>query len=49
MLPLNEVEAFSESNPIPDNIYSLEALQGWHINLIDAEEEWKKANPDAVL
>ena len=35
--PLNEDEAFSASNPVPNNFTTLEELQKWHIPLIEAE------------
>lgn len=35
--PLSEDEAFSESNPIPSSIESLEELWDWHKPLIEAE------------
>ncbi len=46
MFPLTADEAFSESNPIPPDIHTLEELWAWHKPLTDAETEWKekKAN-----
>lgn len=35
-------EMFSESNPVPNNIETLEELWSWHKPLIDAENEWKE-------
>lgn len=37
-------EAFSESNPVPDNFSSLEDLWEWHKPLVKAEEVAKKSN-----
>lgn len=39
---LSEDEAFSESNPIPNNIHSLRDLWEWHKPLIEAERKNKK-------
>lgn len=36
---LNEDEAFSESNPVPNDIYSLKDLWDWHRPLIEAEKK----------
>lgn len=36
---LNEDEAFSESNPVPNDIYSLKDLWDWHRPLIEAERK----------
>jgi hypothetical protein len=47
--PETPEEAFSESNPIPADIFSLRELQEWHSSLIDAEIEWKQKNPDFEL
>jgi hypothetical protein len=44
--PSTPSEAFSESNPVPDNIHSIKELWDWHRPLIDAEEEWKRNNPE---
>jgi len=41
-LPSTPSEAFSESNPIPLNIKTLNELWDWHRPLIEAEEKWKK-------
>lgn len=41
ILPFTSAEAFSESNPIPSNISSMEELWDWHKPLIEAEEHWK--------
>jgi len=40
--PFSPDEAFSESNPVPPNIKTLEELWTWHKPLIDAENEWKE-------
>jgi hypothetical protein len=39
---LDEHEAFSESNPIPDDITALNDLWKWHEPLIKAEAKWRK-------
>jgi hypothetical protein len=39
-LPLTVEEAFSESNPVPHDIVSLQELWEWHLPLIEAEKEW---------
>jgi hypothetical protein len=44
IMPMTPAEAFSESNPIPDNISTMEELWEWHRPLIEAEEKWKKEN-----
>lgn len=44
ILPMTIDEAFSESNPVPKDLKSLEELWEWHKPLIDAENEWKKQN-----
>lgn len=44
-MPLTIQEAFSASNPVPDNIVTLQELWDWHKPLIDAENEWKKQHP----
>ena len=49
ILPETIDEAFSESNPIPHDLKSLEELWDWHKPLIEAENEWKRQHPDAVL
>lgn len=48
-LPISIDEAFSESNPIPSDIKRLEDLWDWHKDLIEAENQWKKAHPDVEL
>lgn len=48
-MPSTPAEAFGESNPIPNNIESLQELWDWHKDLIEAENEWKKAHPDVNL
>ena len=48
-LPMTIDEAFSESNPVPSNFKTLEELWDWHKNLVEAENEWKKAHPDTKL
>ncbi len=44
-LPSSPSEAFSESNPVPNNIHSLKELWEWHRPLIEAEKKWKIKNP----
>ena len=44
IMPMTPAEAFSESNPISDDILTMEELWEWHRPLIEAEEEWKKEN-----
>lgn len=41
ILPNSPEEAFSESNPIPNNIKTMAELWEWHRPLIEAELEWK--------
>ena len=41
ILPMTPDEAFSESNPVPDNFKTLEELWEWHKPLVEAEEKWK--------
>jgi hypothetical protein len=45
-LPLTIDEAFSESNPVPSDIQTLQELWDWHKPLIDAENEWKEKHPE---
>lgn len=40
-LPMTFSEAFSESNPVPSEIKTLQELWGWYKPLVDAENEWK--------
>jgi hypothetical protein len=40
--PLSPDEAFSASNPVPDNFVSLKELWDWHKGLIEAENRWKE-------
>ena len=40
--PISEDEAFSESNPVPNNFTSLKELQDWHLPLIEAERKKAK-------
>lgn len=42
--PMTPDEAFSESNPVPDDFKTLEELWDWFKPLIEAEEKWKKEN-----
>ena len=42
IMPMTPAEAFSESNPVPNNISTMEELWEWHRPLIEAEEKWKK-------
>lgn len=44
ILPMTPDEAFSESNPIPSDISTLEELWDWHKPLIEAEKIWKEKN-----
>ncbi|WKZ61357.1 MAG: hypothetical protein QY309_07675 [Cyclobacteriaceae bacterium] len=39
MFPLSEDEVFSESNPIPNDIATLEELWAWHKPLVEAENK----------
>jgi hypothetical protein len=39
MFPLSPDEAFSESNPVPNNFKNLEEMWDWHKSLIQAETE----------
>lgn len=39
--PMTIDEAFSASNPIPDNFKTLEEMWAWHKPLIEAERKWK--------
>ncbi|MHB8259677.1 MAG: SIR2 family protein [Bacteroidia bacterium] len=48
-MPMSIAESFSESNPVPNDIKSLDELWDWHKNLFEAENEWKKQHPDAEL
>lgn len=41
-LPLTIDDAFSESNPVPSDIKTLQELWDWHKPLVDAENEWKE-------
>ena len=43
-IPLTIDEAFSESNPAPNDIKSLEELWEWHKPLVEAENKWKEKN-----
>jgi hypothetical protein len=49
ILPETYDEVFSESNSIPSDIETLEELWDWNKELIEAENEWKKRNPDFEL
>lgn len=42
IMPMTIDEAFSASNPIPNNFKTLEELWNWFKPLVDAEEKWKK-------
>lgn len=42
--PLTPDEAFSASNPVPNNFKTLKELWDWHRELIDAEEKWEAEN-----
>jgi hypothetical protein len=42
ILPSTPAEAFSESNPVPSDVNTLEDLWDWHKPLIEAEEKWEK-------
>jgi len=37
-------DAFSASNPVPNNFQTLEELWDWHKPLIEAEDRWKKGH-----
>ena len=41
-LPMTIDDAFSESNPVPSDIKTLQELWDWHKPLVDAENEWKE-------
>ena len=43
--PLSPDEAFSASNPVPSDFKTLEELWEWHKELIEAENEWKRQEP----
>tara|TARA_R110002050_G_scaffold297528_1_gene459120 strand:+ start:4549 stop:5595 length:1047 start_codon:yes stop_codon:yes gene_type:complete len=45
-LPMTPNEAFSESNPVPNNFNTLEELWEWHRPLVKAENEWKEKNKE---
>lgn len=45
-LPMTPDEAFSESNPVPNNFKTMEELWEWHKPLIEAENEWKEKNKE---
>jgi hypothetical protein len=47
ILPLTIDDAFSKSNPVSRNIKTLKELWEWHKPLIEAENEWKRKNPDS--
>lgn len=40
-LPFTPAEAFSESNPVPKNLKTMNELWDWHRPLLEAEEKWK--------
>jgi hypothetical protein len=42
MFPLTPDEAFSESNPIPNNFETLEELWTWHKSLVEAEHAYEQ-------
>lgn len=42
--PLTINEAFSSSNPVPDNFKTLKEMREWFKPLFDAEEKWEKEN-----
>lgn len=42
MFPLTPDEAFSESNPIPNNFETLEELWRWHKSLVEAEHAYEQ-------
>jgi hypothetical protein len=44
-LPKSPDEMFMESNPVPQNLNSLEELWEWYQPLIEAEKEWKEKQP----
>ena len=41
-MPKSIDESFSESNPVPSNLKTIQELWDWHKPLLDAEDEWKK-------
>jgi hypothetical protein len=41
--PMTINEAFSASNPVPDNFKSLKEMREWFKPLFEAEEKWEKA------
>jgi hypothetical protein len=43
-LPNSPSEAFSASNPVPNDLKTMDELWEWHKPLIDAENEWKEKN-----
>lgn len=45
-LPMTIDEAFSESNPVPNDIKTLVELWEWHRQLVEAENEWKEKNKE---
>lgn len=45
-LPMTPDEAFSESNPVPNDFKTLEELWEWHRPLIEAENEWKEKHKE---
>jgi hypothetical protein len=44
ILPSTPAEAFSESNPVPSDLKTMDELWDWHRPLIEAEEKWKSEN-----
>lgn len=45
-MPMTPSEAFSENNPVPNDLKTLEELWKWHKPLIDAENIWKEQNKE---
>lgn len=43
-LPMTPDEAFSESNPVPNNFKTMEELWDWHKPLLEAENDWNEKN-----
>lgn len=42
IMPMTIDEAFSASNPVPNDFKTMEELWNWFKPLVDAEEKWKK-------
>lgn len=46
IMPMTIDEAFSASNPVPNNFKTLDELWNWFKPLVGAEEKWKKENSE---